>query len=716
MGFHDNFLRGAIGQIQPFGAPQGKLNFQLPSFNPTGFANTVRQQTPQFLANAGNQALQTGLNAGVNRIFGSSGAPTPPSVSGTNTTANLLNTILGINTSGSLVNQNKTQTQTQGGGLGNNFGTLLGLGLIGGSEIGRQEPGFVTESRQALRNLQTPQGFGSQFGATVAPLQQQFQPFFEQRDQRSIADLTQRLKSALPPTVGAQGGEIASVARLLGEELDPARNAFLGQLGLEGLNTQASAARQVLETARPNVFQEALGGLGGSLLLAQALGGVGGGQGGGLSGILGSLFGGGQQQRPGQAQQPGGAGGTGGGGAGGLLGSLLGGGGGAAGSFPSGIIQSLPPALAQNLSTSLASQFGLAGNFGGLEPLGNGLFAVTDTAGTAVGSFNPATGQVTNFTTGQSSPLNLQGGGAGIGGLLQGLGAAAAGGFGGNLIGQQLPGTQLGGSLAGGGFGAASGAAIGAFGGPLGAAAGAAIGGIAGLVGGFFGSKGSSAAEKAANLRADSNAQAGQVRAVFDFFGPRLEAVGGDAGAFTNQFTSAINNIDSPASEQGDLAVTMGNALLEQIRKQDPSITSLDQIPGFRNEIIGFLMQNAQVAPTAGGERGLSKFEAEKLAAKAGIDTSTPGISELNVNQFGPITHSFTNIDRASPADAQAIVGKLRATGYSGPLPASLTTPVGPNSFGGGRVLIQRANRILQLHSQGKTPAQIQAEAPDAFI
>ena len=58
---------------------------------------------------------------------------------------------------------------------------LLGLGLLGGSFLGKEEPGYVTEARQNIRNVGTPTGYGNVFGQTVGGLQSQFQPLLQQQ-------------------------------------------------------------------------------------------------------------------------------------------------------------------------------------------------------------------------------------------------------------------------------------------------------------------------------------------------------------------------------------------------------------------------------------------------------------------------------------------------------------------------------------------------------
>ena len=128
----------------------------------------------------------------------------------------------------------------------------------------------------------------------------------------------------------------------------------------------------------------------------------------------------------------------------------------------------------------------------------------------------------------------------------------------------------------------------------------------------------------------------------------------------------------------------------------------MDEIPGLRDEFLGFLAANAFVAPTAGGERPLNELEAAKLGARAGIDTPIEGVFNVNVSGFGPITHDFARIDQATPADAAAIVSKLREAGYNGPLPVALS-----QGSPAGRIMVQQANSILEAQQKGIPPGEI---------
>src|SRR3990167_4461962 len=69
--------------------------------------------------------------------------------------------------------------------------TALGTALLGSTLLGRDEPGYVTEARQNVRNLSSPTGYASGFTNTVGGLQSQFQPLLEQQRNRSLNEISQ---------------------------------------------------------------------------------------------------------------------------------------------------------------------------------------------------------------------------------------------------------------------------------------------------------------------------------------------------------------------------------------------------------------------------------------------------------------------------------------------------------------------------------------------
>ena len=151
--------------------------------------------------------------------------------------------------------------------------SLAGAGLLTGGALLDREPGEITEARQSVRNLLTPESQSGQFAGHVRGLESQFQPFLTQQRQRGIADIQQKFTDAFPKTVGAQGPEFGTLARYITDEALPREQALLGDLGLRGISNQLTAGRTLLETARPDPFAQALGQFGGLLLARDMLGG-----------------------------------------------------------------------------------------------------------------------------------------------------------------------------------------------------------------------------------------------------------------------------------------------------------------------------------------------------------------------------------------------------------------------------------------------------------
>lgn len=134
-----------------------------------------------------------------------------------------------------------------------------GLGLLGASMLGREEPGYVTEARQFLRNRYTsPEALPGEFTGLLPSLEAQFDPFFKQQEQRGIADISQRFANAFPGEVGAQGPEFGALGRYLTDEMIPGRQSFYGNTALNLLNAKERAASQILEMARPDALSLSL--------------------------------------------------------------------------------------------------------------------------------------------------------------------------------------------------------------------------------------------------------------------------------------------------------------------------------------------------------------------------------------------------------------------------------------------------------------------------
>ena len=520
-----------------------------------------------------------------------------------------------------------------------NMNTILGSLLTGASALGRDEPGYLEEARQYLRNQLSPQGIPSQFTGIVSGLSSQFEPFLRQQEQQLLNNVQQRIIAGQPASFSTamSGNEIGAIRSAISNELIPRRQAFYGDLAMRALGQQGQSARNLLELSRPDPLREGIATLAAALLSKGMLGGGGGagipsGTGTGDRGPFGTIIdqwgGGGGGAGPFDQTNP----------LGQLLNNIFGGGGG--GQPPSGgagtlfdqVSGAFGGAGAGAGAASSAGQFlpavsdlfaGQAASFGSLQ---NGVMPVLSNAGDVIGYFNPATGSVAtaqgatlgNVAVGGGTQAGLFSPLSSLSGILSGLGTAAGGYVSGNLIGQQLPGTELGGTFAGAAGGAAAGALAGTLIFPvIGTALGAIIGGVAGAFGGFKGSQSAADQEEAARLAADMQSQNTTTSNIGAFWTDTLRAAGyQDILGFANFVGGEIQNVSGGARtvsyggfggtyDQPDSIAAIGSKLLlQQIQKTTPSITSLDQVPSFRDSYISYILnktfieQEGSVVPT----------------------------------------------------------------------------------------------------------------------
>ena len=412
---------------------------------------------------------------------------------------------------------------------------LLGGALLaGGSLFGGQRSPLEEQGLEVLRSQLTPGGIAGQFTGGIGALQRQFEPLLRQQEQQLLNQVQQRFIAGQPSSLStAMGGpEIAALRQATTDVLLPRRQALLAGLGQDLLRTQQQAALNAIEAGRFQSEQQGAfpSALGqiGGLLLNRAFLGDGGGG-------LGGLFGG--------------AGGGGG------LGEL---------GIPGG---------------------GFGGGLTG--PAGRGLLQQISGGGGAIDISRALAGGGLLGAPGLSTA-----------GLVSGLGAGL-GGFGtGRLIGGALPGTRLGGTLAGGGGGAAVGFILG---GPVGAA----IGALAGGLGGLTGSQRADREAKAVRLAADQRSQQQTAGNVGSFWTEALGSSGfEDLDGWGNFVQNMVRNVPEGAQavsfrgvsgtyDQEDAIAAIGSRLLlTRMQQADPNLQSLDQVPGFRDGYVNFLLQN----------------------------------------------------------------------------------------------------------------------------
>lgn len=451
-----------------------------------------------------------------------------------------------------------------GSGLGSLLQSLLGSGLFAaGAAPGlNQMPGYATDAIQYLRNQFTsPDAIAKNFAGQIGALQSQYQPLIDQQVNTLLNDIQQRSIAGQPSSFSTamSGPEIGAIRTATQNQLLPGIQAHLADLGQFLLGQQTSSARDLLQFAKPNPLGGALSQLGASMM-----GGQGGGGGGGgipaITNYLQSLFGGG-----------GGAGGGAGAGGGGygLDASSLGLGGSPYDQVPSG-------STGFSGIDQIINQL-MGGGQGGAGAAGAG-------GGVGAGAMDfglPGAGLL-----GPSGLSSLQG-------LFSSLGAGGAGYGLGSIIGPNLP-NQATGALGGAGVGALSGFALG---GPVGAL----IGALAGGAGGFFGKRQKQLAQKAANLQADISSQSGQIQQIGSFFENALSQAGVSSGDF-QQFVSqqlaqsesgalpfSFGGVSGTLDQQDAVAQVGGRMLLQAFQSKNPSLTSLNQVPGLRQNYISFL-------------------------------------------------------------------------------------------------------------------------------
>ena len=221
------------------------------------------------------------------------------------------------------------------------------------------------------------------------------------------------------------------------------------------------------------------------------------------------------------------------------------------------------------------------------------------------------------------------------------IGTAAAGYGVGSGVGGWAGGatdSQAVGALAGAASGAATGAALGSTIFPgVGTAIGAVVGGLAGLFGGFGETREQQHEIKEAARQADIAGNTAKTQYNGDFFLQQLQTLGVDTSAYQQFVQQQVANAEAgeePFSFQGisgtadqsyAVAIVGGKLLLQAIQQRNPSITSLAQVSGLREEFINYLL-----GPTFQGE---------------GLEDGHLPLSDINVTSgfaglLGPGTYS----------------------------------------------------------------------------
>lgn len=529
---------------------------------------------------------------------------------------------------------------------------LLGTGLLAGSVATGKEPGEVTQARQFLRNQFTsPTSYSQGLAQQVAGLGQFYDPVLRQSETSVLNDVQQRAIAGRPTSLStAMGGpEIRDLRTAVEDVLIPRRQAHYADLGREALRSQTDAARYILESSKPDALSEALGKLAGLSF--------GGGLSGGASGGL---------------IQP-------------LLDAILGkkadgtgGGKSPVGSLVDVILRNAGPisAAASGGINALTSLFSTPGLTSAIAPVSA---AESATAIQLLTSMGVPADQAASIVAQQAATAG--GAGAqGAGGLLSGvtlqgllgaLGSATAGGFSGYAIGGQLPDTRLGGTAAGAAGGAAAGAIMGSILPGIGTAIGAAIGALTGAAGGLFGSGSADHVMKAQRLAADQQAAGTNKGSTIAFWTSALGEAGIDPTAFVNQ-ANAMS-----AGQVDEIAAQGALLLIKEIRKTNPDIISLDQVQGFRDGYIQYILQNNRI------EQGGSTVQPQNIAQQGAL--------------LGSIG-SFVNYDSPTPQEAERLRQLVLQVNPSAQIPSWFVTLPG--------AIMQQAATQLAREGRILNPAQ----------
>ena len=418
---------------------------------------------------------------------------------------------------------------------------ILGAGLVGAGLAQKEEPGYATEATQYLRNRLAPQGLAQQFSGQIGALNAEYLPLLAQRRKSILDQAQQRVISGQPSSFSTamSGPEISRIRGAITNEILPAERAHIADIGQYLLREGGGAAGALLNYAKPDPLGGALATLGMNLL------GGRGGPGGAAPGQGANAASG----NGGNALQ--------------MLSQLA--------SGPGGIGQALSsnPQLVQQLGAALGAQLGFDASMAG-----GGLSGWT--AMTSQGVAIP----IEAINAGAAS------GGAGLASLLGPL-AGAGLAYAAPKIGQnQFQSTAI---------GAAGGALAGSAFGPVGTAIGAVVGGLQG----FFRERGEQHAQKDAYRQEDLSSQADAVQEIGTFFERQLANLGVDTSGYRNLITTYVSDIHAGPSGRGgqyELASLGGQSLLQAIQQRNPSVTSLNQVPGLRQEFIDYLTRSTFTA------------------------------------------------------------------------------------------------------------------------
>lgn len=162
-----------------------------------------------------------------------------------------------------------TQAPQQIGNFLSNPQNLAGAGLIGAGLLQGEEPGYLTESRQFLRDYAVnPQSAASALVSQLGPIQAEYEPLLAQNRTNLLNEIQQRTIAGLPGSLTpAMGGpEIAAIRSGVTDILAPQERAFFADQASNLLRSRLGAAESILQTSKPDQLGQILAALGANLI------------------------------------------------------------------------------------------------------------------------------------------------------------------------------------------------------------------------------------------------------------------------------------------------------------------------------------------------------------------------------------------------------------------------------------------------------------------
>ena len=132
-----------------------------------------------------------------------------------------------------------------------------------------------------------------------------------------------------------------------------------------------------------------------------------------------------------------------------------------------------------------------------------------------------------------------------------------------------------------------------------------------------------------------------------------------------------------------------------------PPINSLAEIKGFRERYISYILENTRIEQEGQVSRPGDISQKGGLLAAAGFNQ--PGTSAIlatgpGMTPAANVSQHFANPDAPSRSEMEALAQKVRAAGYTGPIPSKWYTDPPP-----GLIAVPVANGLIDSMTLGAT-------------